>query len=94
MPQTIAGATFSWNPATSTITRMEVTPNKPTVGDKPVTLTWRDREIFVLTKEGRIVADWKTIMELKDKLLANDCADAGELAVCTWAAALWFARNT
>lgn len=82
-----------WMVGTTTIS-LDVAPSKPTVGDKPVTLTWNNREIFVLTKEGKIVADWKKIMELKDKLLANDCADAGELAVCTWAAALWLARNT
>jgi hypothetical protein len=64
------------------------------VADKPVALQWEGREIFALLKDGTIKADWPEMMRLKDKLLANDCADAAELTVCTWAAALWLSRNT
>ncbi len=68
--------------------------SKPEVAETPVALHWAGRTIFELKKDGKITADWQALMRLKDKLLANDCADAAELTVCTWAAALWFARNT
>jgi len=70
------------------------TSTKPEVADTPLALYWAGKVIFEMRKNGTITADWSAIMKLKDKLLANDCADTVELSVCTWAAALWLARNT
>lgn len=83
---------YYWGP-TGTIS-LDITTPKPVVADTPVALQWEGRTIFELKKDGKIIADWAMLMRLKDKLLANDCADAAEVAVCTWAAALWLARNT
>lgn len=82
-----------WMMGGSTAT-VEFEPPKAPVGEVPITIHWGGRTIFEMRKDGKITADWATLMRLKDKLLANDCADSAEVTVCSWAAALWFARNT
>lgn len=52
------------------------------------------RDVFVLRKDGTIFADWPALMVLKDKLVNDECQDQAELAICSWAAALWLSRNT
>lgn len=88
--QTVFLSGTTWTTAIPT----ELTLTKVQVAETPVALHWAGKTIFELKKDGKIIADWAVLMRLKDKLLNNDCADAAELAVCTWAAALWLARNT
>lgn len=45
------------------------------------------KQAFMLHPDGRIEADWRELMAMKDEYLAGNQAYA-------WAAALWLARNT
>lgn len=81
-----------FNPSPGTLTDLPTAA--PPLPDRPLTLLWEGREVFVMRKDGTITADWRALMRLKDRLFDNACADASERAVCTQAAALWLARNT
>lgn len=77
-----------------TTNQIDLAEPRPPLPDRPLTLLWGGREVFVMRKDGTITADWGALMRLKDRLFSNACADASERAVCTQAAALWLARNT
>lgn len=52
-----------------------------------------DVTLFEVTQEGKVTADWKALMELKDRWLANDIRN-DRPETLAFAASLWFARNT
>lgn len=101
MPTNTTGSTTNL-PISSTIrsyfkpvtNQIDLAETPPPLPDRPLTLLWEGREVFVMRKDGTITADWAALMRLKDRLFSNACADASERAVCTQAAALWLARNT
>lgn len=93
-------ATVTTTSGTSlTITGSSVRPQYIPI-DKPVPakatsfkLGYRGATVFELKPDGAITADWKAIMELKDRFLAGD-AEGIQPSTLAMAAALWFARNT
>lgn len=49
--------------------------------------------LFELKQDGTIYADWKALMDLKDRWVAGDMGNDNPQTLA-FAAALWFARNT
>lgn len=72
-----------------TVGDVYVVGGNPTRTPTPSPLPGRNgKPAFMLHPDGRIDADWRELMAMKDEFLAGNAPQHA------WAAALWLARNT